>query len=101
MAIYLMILGMALVTYLPRLLPGVFVSRLRFGPKTTKFLKLIPYTAIAALIFPGVLKTDPNYWIIGALGITAAIILAWRKFSIGTVVVGAVAVDVLLYLIIG
>lgn len=101
MEIYLMILGMAFVTYLPRLLPGVFVSRLRFGPNTTKFLKLIPYTAIAALIFPGVLKTDPNHWIIGLAGITTAVILAWRKFSIGTVVVGAVAIDVLLYLVMG
>lgn len=98
MEVYLLILGMAVVTYLPRLLPAVFVSRIRFGPKTTKFLKLIPYTAIAALIFPGVLKTDPAHWTIGAFGITAAVFLAWRKFSVGTVVAGAVLVDMLLYL---
>ncbi len=100
MEIYLLILGMAAVTFLPRVLPAVLVSRLRFGPKTTRFLKLIPYTAIAALIFPGVLNADPNHWIIGAAGILTAFVLAWRKLSVGTIVAGAVFTDVLLYLFI-
>ena len=33
-----------------------------------KFLKLIPYTAMASLIFPAILTVDPNYPIIGIAG---------------------------------
>lgn len=50
--ILIMILGMTLVTYIPRALPAVLIGKLKFRPKFEKFLKLIPYTAMAALIFP-------------------------------------------------
>jgi len=49
--IILMILGMAIVTYIPRALPAAVIHRLKFSPKVEKFLRLIPYTAMAALIF--------------------------------------------------
>lgn len=45
-----LILGMSLVTYVPRALPAVVIEKLKFGRKTEKFLKLIPYTAMAAAI---------------------------------------------------
>ena len=73
---FLLILGMSLVTYLPRALPAAFIARLHFGPRMEKFLKLIPYTAMAALIFPGVLQTDAAHPIIGIAGGAAAALLA-------------------------
>ena len=42
----LLILAMALVTFLPRAIPALLVGRLRFGARTEKFLRLIPYTAM-------------------------------------------------------
>ena len=56
--INIVILGCALVTFIPRLIPAIFVDKLNFGPKVEKFLNLIPYTALAALICPGVLTVD-------------------------------------------
>jgi branched-subunit amino acid transport protein len=56
--IWLLILGMAVVTYVPRALPAVLIEKMHFSPKVEKFLQLIPYTAMAALIFPGVLSAD-------------------------------------------
>ena len=56
--IIFLILGMAVVTYIPRAIPAVLIDKMKFGPKIEKFLKLIPYTAMAALIFPGVLTVD-------------------------------------------
>ena len=56
--ILILILGMMLVTYIPRMLPAVLLEKLHFGPKAEKFLQLVPYTAMAALIFPGILTMD-------------------------------------------
>ena len=44
------IIGCALVTFIPRLIPALFIDKLDFSPKVEKFLNLIPYTALAALI---------------------------------------------------
>lgn len=44
--IYLMILGMTLVTYLPRVLPTFLMGRIRLSARVEHFLQLIPYTAM-------------------------------------------------------
>ena len=95
----LLILGMALATYIPRALPAVMADKMNFGPKTQKFLRLIPYTAMTAMIFPGVLSADPDRIEIGLLGAVAAALLAWRKCSVVFCVLGAIGVDLLLYLV--
>ncbi|MBQ8333272.1 MAG: AzlD domain-containing protein [Clostridia bacterium] len=95
----LLILGMTLVTYLPRAVPAILVNRVKFSGKTEKFLKLIPYTAMAALIFPGVFTVDENP-LIGIVGGAAAAVLAWRKCPVMVCVLAAIAVDFMLYLVI-
>ena len=87
--ILLLIAGMTLVTYIPR--------KLHFGPKLEKFLQLIPYTAMAALVFPGVVTLDPARPYIGLAGGAAAGLLAWRRLPVIVCVLAAVAVDLLLY----
>lgn len=94
----LLILGMSVVTYIPRALPGVLIERLKFSPKVEKFLRLIPYTAMAALIFPGIVTVDASRPEIGIAGGLSAGILAWLKCPVIVCVVGAIAVDMLLYL---
>lgn len=93
-----MILGMAVVTYIPRAIPAVMIEKLRFGAKVEKFLNLIPYTAMAALIFPGVLTVDAGKPLIGLAGALAAGLLAWRKKPLMLCVLAAIAVDFVLYL---
>ena len=97
--IWLLIIGMTLVTYIPRMLPSVLIEKMRFGPKMEKFLNLIPYTAMAALIFPGVFTVDAAPPIIGVAGGAAAFLLAWKKCPVMVCVLAAIAVDFLLYLI--
>ncbi len=96
--ILLLILGMALVTYIPRALPAVFIEKMNFGPRFEKFLKLIPYTAMAALIFPGVFTVDTAHPAVGIVGAFVAGILAWRKMPVIVCVIAAIAADLLLYL---
>ena len=91
---------MAIVTFIPRAIPAVLVDKMHFGPKTEKFLKLIPYTAMAALIFPGVLTVDSTKPIIGIVGGLVAAVLAWRKCPVMVCVLAAIAADFLLYMFI-
>lgn len=97
--IALLILGMAVVTYIPRALPAVLVDKMKFGVRTEKFLKLIPYTAMSALVFPGVFTVDMANPVIGIAGGAVAALLAWRKCPVMICVLTAIGADFLLYLI--
>ena len=93
--ILILILGMMLVTYIPRMLPAVLLEKLHFGPKAEKFLQLVPYTAMAALIFPGILTMDAARPYIGLAGG----VLAWKRVPVIVCVLAAVAVDLALYVL--
>ena len=95
--IYLMILGMTLVTYLPRVLPAFLMGRIRLSAQVEHFLQLIPYTAMTALIFPGVLTVDAQRWYIGVAGGLAAALLAWRKCPVMVCVLAAIATEFLCF----
>ena len=96
----LLMLGMTLVTYLPRALPFVLVDKMNFSGKLEKFLKLIPYTAMAALIFPGVFTVDTDKPWIGIIGALTAGVLAWKRKPVMVCVLAAISADFLLYLFI-
>lgn len=95
--VIMLIVGMALVTYIPRAIPAVLLDKLKFKAKMEKFLQLIPYTAMAALIFPNILWVDESNLTIGLLGALTAAVLAWVRMPIIVVVICAIAVDMALY----
>ena len=101
MEVLLIILGMTAVTYIPRALPAVILDKLKFSAKVEKFLKLIPYTAMTALIFPGIFTVDTAHPAIGIVGGLVAILLAWRKVQVIICVLVAIGADILLYMLIG
>ena len=98
--INLVILGCALVTFIPRIIPALFIDKLNFSPKVEKFLNLIPYTALAALICPGVLTVDNQLWYIGLIGAVVAAALAWKKVPLGAIVILTVVVLITVYSIV-
>ncbi len=97
---WVLILGMALVTYLPRAVPAALVGRLHFPPKVRKFLKLIPYTAMASLICPAIFTVDAERPWIGLCGALTAGVLAWKKCPVILCVLAAIAVNFVIYLVI-
>ena len=101
MEVLLIILGMTAATYIPRALPAVILDKLKFSAKVEKFLKLIPYTAMTALIFPGIFTVDTAHPAIGIVGGLVAILLAWRKVQVVLCVLAAIGADILLYMLIG
>ena len=96
----LVILGCAVVTFIPRLIPALFIDKLDFPPKVEKFLNLIPYTALAALICPGVLTVDNQLWYIGLIGAVVAAGLAWKKVPLGAIVILTVVILIAVYSIV-
>jgi len=97
--IVLLIICMALVTYIPRVIPVMFIGKIKISSKVEKFLKLIPYTAMAALIFPGVLNVDKdNIWI-GICGGGTAVVLSYFKCPVMISVVAAILVNMFMYMI--
>ena len=98
--IMIVILGCAVVTFIPRLIPALCIDRLNFSPKVEKFLNLSPYTALAALICPGVLTVDNQLWYIGLIGAVVAAGLAWKPVPLGAIVILTVVVLITVYSIV-
>lgn len=88
--IILIIIGMSLVTMIPRLLPSFIVDKLEFKPWLNRWLSAIPYAALGALIFPGILMVKEGSPIVGIIGGVVAIILAYIGLNVIFVVIGAI-----------
>ncbi len=98
--IYLIILGMALVTYLPRMLPLVVLNKIDLHPVVLNWLRLIPAAVLGALtaqtIFlrqSGVTFSWRNIYFLAAI---PCFLVAFRTKSLmWTIAVGLVSVVLL------
>lgn len=88
--ILLIILGMSLATMLPRVIPAFVVEKMQFRPWINRWLQGVPYAALGALIFPGILTVFPDRPHIGLMGAIAAIILSLAGLNIILVVTGGI-----------
>lgn len=84
------IAGMALVTYIPRMLPVLLIGQRNVSPWTGRWLKSIPYAALGALIFPGILTVEQGEPLVGLAGGAVAAILAFFRLNMLIVIVGAI-----------
>lgn len=94
--IFIIIIGMAFVTILPRVVPSFIVDKLELKPWLNRWLNAIPYAALGALIFPGILMVKEGSPIIGVIGGIVAIILAYLGMNVIFVVFGAIVTVFLL-----
>lgn len=92
-----MIFGMFLVTYIPRMLPALFMDKMKVSGRFGLFMQLIPYTAMSALVFPGIFQID-DHIIVGVVGGLVAIGLSYKKLPVICVVIGSVIACLLLYM---
>ncbi|MBN8233610.1 AzlD domain-containing protein [Halobacillus kuroshimensis] len=91
-----MIIGMAVVTAVPRFLPAFIVDFATFPRWVDRWLNAIPYAALGALIFPGILTVKPDAPQVGVAAGLAAVLLAWLNIHIIFVVLGAIGTVFLL-----
>lgn len=87
--------GMAVVTYLPRLAPLILLQHLKLPPFLVRFMKFIPYAALAALIFPGGLQAAGTP-AAALAGLAAAMLLAYCECNLMLVVAGGIGGTLLL-----
>lgn len=91
--IFLAILIMAIVTYIPRAIPISFMKHEIKNKYVKSFLFYVPYAVIAALIFPSILYVTDNM-IIASIGAFIALALSFFRQKL---IVVALASVVLVY----
>jgi branched-subunit amino acid transport protein len=102
--VLLTILGMAVVTYLPRLLPVYFLSSRSLPPLVVDWLRYVPVAVLAAMLFPSLLVQGDQVLVApGNLFLWAAfptLLVAWKTRSLfGSVMVGVVLVAAARYVV--
>ena len=89
------IIGMGIVTYIPRWLPLFFLTRHRLAPWLIDWLDLIPAAILSAVILPSIVLTGeprqldwskPDFWV----AFPTLIFALMTKSLAGTVVLGMV-----------
>jgi branched-subunit amino acid transport protein len=99
--IWFAIVGMALVTFVPRVIPLVLGRDLALPGWIRRWLSFFPFAALGALIFPGILTVvDGKPWIGLAAGACAAVIAVRARTAI-VPVLAAIVVAVVLQLVAG
>jgi branched-subunit amino acid transport protein len=90
-----MIIGMGLVTYIPRMLPFVLFKGKELPPFIQGVLRNVPYATLGALIFPAIFLIQRDDIWYGILGAAAAFIAAFLGANVIVVVLGSITVLVL------
>ncbi|BCV21373.1 AzlD domain-containing protein [Moorella sp. Hama-1] len=97
--ILILILGTALVTYLPRMLPLVLLSRVQLPEVFLRWLRYIPAAVLAALLAPGILLPGGRLTFSGNPYLLAAIptgVIAVKTRSMALTILTGMAAMVLI-----
>lgn len=87
----ILIIGMMLVTYIPRFVPLIAMSDKPLAPWLRKFLLYIPYTALGALIIPGVVQATPELPAAALVGVGATALVSWLRGGLVLPVMSSIA----------
>lgn len=97
--IMLIVIGMTVVTYIPRMVPFFVFSGKELPNRLKMFLEFVPYTALGALIIPGAIDAIPNEPFVAIIGLMFAFIYSYKKGDIIISVIGSIAVVYVMLLI--
>jgi branched chain amino acid efflux pump len=74
--VFLYIMGMAVVTYLVRVLPLTLIRKEIKNTFIKSFLYYVPYVTLSVMVFPAILEATSSPWS-ALVGFTVAILLAY------------------------
>jgi branched-subunit amino acid transport protein len=90
---YLMVLGMCLVTYLPRIIPLLIMQQVKLPAFLERFLSYIPFAALGALVFPQVFfSAGQENWFPATIATAVCMMLAWFRINVVIVVLAGIFV---------
>ena len=84
-----MIIGMAAVTYVPRVVPLIAFESLKLPGFLERVLKNVPYAVLGALIFPGIFSVQSGM-LYGLAGALIAFLFSYFGASVIVVVMGTI-----------
>ncbi|MCM3711168.1 AzlD domain-containing protein [Sporosarcina luteola] len=87
-----MLFGMALVTYIPRMVPLTFLDGKELPPIVSGVLSNIPYAVLGALIFPAIIFVQEGNILFGIIGAATAFLIAFLGGGVMPVVLGTIGV---------
>ncbi|GAA0180190.1 AzlD domain-containing protein [Clostridium sediminicola] len=88
--IMILIIGMMLVTYIPRILPFYIIERLNLSDRVKRSLTYIPYAALGAMVMPGGFTAVDGHPYISVLALGVAVLLSFIKENLFIAVTGSV-----------
>ena len=80
--IALLVLGLVVVTYIPRVLPFAFLRADRLPARWRSLLGHIPHAALGALLIPGCLDGVAGQSLPSMIGMLAAAVVLWFRPNI-------------------
>lgn len=101
-AMILLMIGCALVTWIPRIIPFMFVRSVKLPDVVLKWLSYIPVCILSALVIENLLDTEGSIvsidWPVFAAFIPTIIVALWTKSLSITVVVGVISMATVRFL---
>lgn len=95
-----LILGMTVVTFIPRFIPLIFLKDREINPKVRKFLVYIPFTSLSILITKGIIESSADMLLPTIIGIGVSGIVSYFKGNlVVSVFLGIVAAFITLNII--
>lgn len=95
-----LILGMTVVTFIPRFIPLIFLKDREINPKVRKFLVYIPFTSLSILITKGIIESSAEMLLPTIIGIGISGIVSYFKGNlVVSVFLGIVAAFITLNII--
>lgn len=85
-----LIIGMGLVTYIPRVFPLLVLTEKETNKKFKEFLTFIPYTSLSILIVKGIITASPEMKLPTILGVGIAAIIAYFQGSLVLSIFGGI-----------
>lgn len=88
-----LVIGMGVVTYIPRMLPATILSKKNIPETLVVFLQYVPVAVLSALLFPGIMMIDDKLCLLPSNSLLIATLLTfpiayWKKSMFLTVLVG-------------
>lgn len=91
----LIIVGMALITFIFRFVPLLLTNHRMVSSKAKAMLEYLPIAVLSALTIPGIVQVDPDTQLVGiASGIVAVILVLIRRIPLLLVILGSVSTAV-------
>lgn len=91
----LLIIGMTLVTYLPRLIPLVLLSNRNVNKNVKQFLLYIPYTSLGILITRGIITAGTGMKLATVIGVGIAATISYIRGNLVLSILAAILLSFL------